>query len=255
MRAMQTTVPKHPNGRVSVGTIRVARGPETLAGVLREGILSGDIIPGAALAPERELVEQTGLSRATVREALRILETEGLVASRPGRNGGARVRPVSDEGVARAVQVFIRGLRIDEPVLRETREVIEGAAVRLAAERRTAADLAAIKDISRRLEAATDDIHRLAEENARWHVAVAEASRNPLLTAFMKSIATAISHPNGIDDPALALSPEGRVALVKAHRRVTEAIVARDPDTAERRMLRHLRAYPAEPASGQRRNP
>ncbi|MGH6989618.1 MAG: FadR/GntR family transcriptional regulator [Stellaceae bacterium] len=251
---MQVTAPKQANGRVTVGTIRVTKGPETLAGVLRESILSGAVAPGAALAPERELGEQTGLSRATVREALRILETEGLVMSRPGRNGGARVRPVSDDGVARAVKVFIRGLRIEEPVLRETREVIEGAAVRLAAERRTGSDLAAIEAISRRLEAAMDDVHRLVEENARWHVAVAEASHNPLLTAFMKSIATAISHPDGVDDPALALSQEGRVALVKAHRRVVEAIAARDPDTAERRMLRHLHAYRPEAVSSQRRH-
>jgi GntR family transcriptional regulator, transcriptional repressor for pyruvate dehydrogenase complex len=232
---------KVSTGRVAVRPVKVAKGPETLATLLRDDILSGAIAPGASLAPERTLVEQTGLSRATVREALRILETEGLVVSRPGRNGGARVQPVNDNGVAKAVQFLIRGRRLDEATLRETREVLEGATARLAAERRTAADLAEIAAISARLEAAIDDLPRLAEENARWHIAVAQGGHNPLLTAFMKSIAAAISHPGGGADPALPR--EGRAALIKAHRRVIEAIQVRDADAAERRMLRHLRAY------------
>jgi DNA-binding FadR family transcriptional regulator len=230
--------------RVSVGPVRIAKGPETLAGILRDDILSGAIAPGASLVPERALVEQTGLSRATVREALRILETEGLVVSRPGRNGGARVQPINDDGVAKAVQFLIRGRRLDEATLRETREILEGATARLAAERRTAADLAEIAAIAARLEAVIDDLPRLAAENARWHIAVAEAGHNPLLTAFMKSIAAAISHPGGDTGPALPR--EGRLALIKAHRRVVEAIQARDGDAAERRMLRHLRAYEAK---------
>jgi DNA-binding FadR family transcriptional regulator len=227
--------------RFTLGAVKIAKGPETLAGILRDDILSGAIAPGVSLAPERALVEQTGLSRATVREALRILETDGLVVSRPGRNGGARVQPVNDDGIAKAVQFLIRGRRLDEATLRETREILEGATARLAAERRTAADLTEIAAISARLEAAIDDLPRLAAENARWHIAVAEAGHNPLLTAFMKSIAAAISHPGG--GRGAALSREGRLALIKAHRRVVEAIQARDPGAAERRMLRHLRAY------------
>lgn len=227
--------------RITLGVVKIAKGPETLAAMLRDSILSGEIVPGAAFAPERALVEQTGLSRATVREALRILETEGLIVSRPGRNGGARVQPVNDNGVAKAVHSLVRGLRVDVATLRETREVLEGATVRLAAERRTAADLRDIAAISARLEGAIDDVPRLAEENALWHIAIAKAGHNPLLTAFMKSIAAAISHPGGERDAQL--SRDGRAALVKAHRRVVEAIVARDADAAERRMLRHLRAY------------
>ena len=227
--------------RVTVGAIRIAKGPETLANLLRDHILSGAIEPGASLAPERTLVEQTGLSRATVREALRILETEGLVVSRPGRNGGARVQPVNDNGVAKAVHFLIRGRRLQDATVRETREILEAATARLAAERRTAADLEDRAKISARLEAAIDDLPRLAEENARWHIAVAQAGHNPLLTAFMKSIAAAISHPAGNGEPELPR--EGRAALINAHRRVVEAIQARDADAAERRMLRHLRAY------------
>ena len=68
--------------RIRVGTVKVTKGPEALAGILREAILSGAFAPGAAFSSERALVEQTGLSRATIREALRILETEGLIVSR-----------------------------------------------------------------------------------------------------------------------------------------------------------------------------
>jgi len=240
--------PKAESGRVAVGPIKVPKGPATLAAVLRENILSGEIAVGAAFPPERALVEQTGLSRATVREALRILETDGLIVSRPGRSGGAQVQPLNGDAVARAVQVFVRGRRLGGMLLRETREVIEGATARLAAERRTDADLAEIEAIGARLEAAIDHVPTLAQENARWHLAVAAACHNPLLVAFMNSIAGAISHPTGPNDEQLTLSRAGRLALIRAHRGVVEAIAERDAEAAERRMLRHLRAYkmPAE---------
>ena len=230
-------------GRAAIGPVKVAKGPEVLAALLRENILSGAITPGAMLAPERTLVAQSGLSRATVREALRILETEGLVVSRPGRGGGARVQLLNDEMVAKAVRVFVRGQRVSGALLRETREIVEGATARLAAERRTDADLAELDAIGTRLEAAGSDLGAMTAENARWHLAVARAGHNPLLVAFMNSISAAISHPTGADERPLALSREGQQALIRAHRRVVEAIAARDPDQAERRMLRHLRAY------------
>src|ERR1041384_7768555 len=68
----------------------VPKASDVLAARLREMILSSGLAEGTPLPTERELVAQSGLSRASVREALRVLETEGLIVTKAGRNGGAQ---------------------------------------------------------------------------------------------------------------------------------------------------------------------
>src|SRR5258708_13878290 len=72
-----------------LGPIYVPKSSEILASQLRAYILNGTIADGATLPAERDLVTETGLSRGSVREALRILQTEGLVTTRTGRSGGS----------------------------------------------------------------------------------------------------------------------------------------------------------------------
>ena len=92
-----------------LGRVEVPRAADVLADRLRQGILSGQLRPGELLPPERKLVEQTGLGRASVREALRMLEVEDLIEARLGRYGGWLVRRPDEESVARSIDVFIRG--------------------------------------------------------------------------------------------------------------------------------------------------
>src|ERR671932_1123160 len=76
----------------SFARVRIPKGSELLAQRVRAAILVGDLPVGAQLPPEHELVRQFGVSRATVREGLRLLEADGLIATRPGRRGGATVQ-------------------------------------------------------------------------------------------------------------------------------------------------------------------
>src|SRR6185436_17042278 len=87
----------------------VPKTSDVLAGELRRKILGGAVAPGFALPAERDLVAQTGLSRGSVREALRILEAEGLVTARPGRQGGSVARRPGDESLARYIGLFVHG--------------------------------------------------------------------------------------------------------------------------------------------------
>ena len=75
---------------ISVKRLTVPKASDVLAAHLRETILRGDLVEGSPLPTERELGERSGLSRPSVREALRILESEGLIQTRPGRGGGLR---------------------------------------------------------------------------------------------------------------------------------------------------------------------
>src|ERR1700722_20424876 len=121
--------------------VDVPKASDVLARELRERILSGELTEGTALPPERELVKQTQMSRATVREALRILEVQNLVRVRAGRAGGAFVQRPTTKSMASSVSMLIRGQRIKRADLTETREALEPFCAELAARNRTADDL------------------------------------------------------------------------------------------------------------------
>jgi GntR family transcriptional repressor for pyruvate dehydrogenase complex len=234
------------SNKMSMAPISLRTGPEILANQLREKILSGTFGEGTALAPERLLVEQTGLSRPTVREALRILEAEGLVETRQGRNGGAWIRRPDETFVSKALNLFIRGLPVALSDLVETRKILETGIARVAALRRTDDDLRVIAAIAKRVAkvAHTDPLQAI-KENIAWHLAVAKASHNDLLIAVMAAFSNAVDPTAGDREMAQKLMPTGAAGLVKAQQRIFEAIAARDADAAARRMLRHFEAFEA----------
>ncbi len=211
-----------------------------LAERLREQILSGRLREGDQLPAERELVEQTGLGRSSVREALRVLENQGLISKRPGRNGGSLIRRPDRASIESSIDLFIRGQKLRFRSLLETREAIEPASARLAALHRSDDDLRSLSEAHQQLEAAYGDIPTFLIANVRWHLAVVQASHNELLIAFMTAISHAMHAGTDLQD---FNSDEVRAVVTKAHRRVFEAIRDRDPDAARRRMERHVGAY------------
>src|SRR6478609_7890555 len=97
---------------IRLSPLEVPKASDVLANELRERILSGDYVEGTPLPPERELVVQTKMSRTTVREALRILEVQGLVRIKAGRAGGAFVQRPGEQSMADTVALLIRGRQI-----------------------------------------------------------------------------------------------------------------------------------------------
>ena len=222
-----------------VGTSNAA---DALAGVLRERILQGQLLEGADLPAERNLGDQAGVSRGTVREALRILEGEGLVTTRVGRNGGSSVARPTSATIERSVAIFIRGQRIRFGAVLETRSAIEPVSARFAALHRTQDDLRKLERCHDALEqsAAGGDVAAYVAANLDWHVQVVRAGHNELLMAFISAVAQSVyetSIVEGFDSTAV------RQAVRLAHSRVMDAIRAGDGDAAERRMARHVAAY------------
>jgi len=227
---------------VSIDQISVPKAAAVLANALREKILRGDLHAGMELPSERELGEQAGVSRATVREALRILESEGLIETRLGRRGGSSVLRPSSAQIERSVGIFIRGQRIRLQAVLETRGAIEPAAARYAAIHRTEEDLEELGRCQERVEQASrdNDVTAYIQANLDWHVQVVRASHNELLIAFIQAVAKSVyveSDIEGFNSPAV------RDAVIRAHRRVMDAIQAGDGDAAARRMERHVDAY------------
>lgn len=226
---------------IRLSPMEVPKASDVLANELRERILSGEFPEGTPLPPERELVVQTRMSRTTVREALRILEVQNLIHIKAGRAGGAFVQRPGEESVASSLELLIRGRQIRLTSVHETREAIEPMCARLAAQHRTAGDLA-------RLEAANAAIAESAgldaflQANVDWHVAVATAGHNEILTGIMMAMSRAIYTVTNNEG---FVNDEVRAITVRAHRSVTRAIRERDVDAAVRRMSRHVHAYAA----------
>lgn len=230
------------SGELDLGRVTVPHAGDVLADLLRTKILAGELAEGSPLPPERTLVEQSGLSRATVRESLRALQHEGLVATRRGRGGGSVVSRPTAATVADALGRHLRNWRPETASLLEVRTVLEPWCAALAAERRDDGQLERIEECDAAVVAALDDLPRYLEANVAWHLAVADACGNDLIAAFMRAVSGAVHHQT---DDAAFNTAEVRRTAVRAHRRVTDAIRDRDPDAARRRMARHVDGYAA----------
>ena len=236
------SIQSNPIKPVRLSPIVVPKTSDVLARELRRQILSGLLPPGTALPAERELVTQTGLSRGSVRDALRILEAESLVITRPGRYGGSVANKPDDESLKRSISSFVHGRGITLLSLLQTREAIEPSLAALAAKNRTEEELQRLVEVTERVENAFLTPPEFLRENVQWHMAVAAASHNELLRAFLHSISDMVYKASAIENFA---TDAVRKQVMHAHRRILEAIVAQDVDVAERRMGLHLAALTA----------
>lgn len=225
---------------VEIEPISIPKAAVVLANSLREQILDGRIPEGQTLPNERDLAVKAGLSRPSVREALRILEVEGLVVTRPGRTGGAEVVRPDVSMIERSMETYIRGKGIRLQSVLEAREAVEPQAARLAARHWNDEDWLDLQESHERLLSQLGHLPHFLKANFDWHKAVVKASHNELLIAFISSIAQplyAATDLRGFN------SPDVRQAVAVAHGKVMDALRARDADAAWRRMGRHVGAY------------
>nr|KOY49573.1 GntR family transcriptional regulator [Gordonia sp. NB41Y] len=220
--------------------MQVPKASDVLANDLRERILRGEFPSGTALPPERELVTQTRMSRTTVREALRILEVQGLVTIKTGRSGGAFVQQPGGDSVATSVNLLIRGQQLRLIDLLETREAIEPACAGLAAKYRQDEDIAVLENANKTINDLDISLEAFLQANVDWHIGVAVASHNELLTGFMTALSNAIY--SSTENKAF-VDDEVRKTTYKAHKTITDAIKAGDSAAATRRMTKHVHGY------------
>lgn len=214
--------------------------PAKVAGALEalgRRIASGRIAEGATLPTEPELTAELGVSRSTVREAVRTLIALGMVEARPRL--GTTVRPRGDWALLhRDVLRWLSPPEAPDPgmliAISEARRVFEPSAAALAATRATGAEVAALRGAFAAMEAAA---RRGSVEAAIWadrafHLAVLEATHNPVLRAFDSAIDAIL----GVLFHITTNRMDGFRDNLDNHRRVLEAIAARDPEAARRAM-------------------
>jgi GntR family transcriptional regulator, transcriptional repressor for pyruvate dehydrogenase complex len=226
---------------IRLSPMEVPKASDVLANELRERILSDEYPEGTPLPPERELVVQTRMSRTTVREALRILEVQGLIRIKAGRAGGAFVQKPGEESIASTLDLLIRGRQLRLASVHETREAVEPSCARLAALHRTTGDVSRLEAVNEAI-ASSADLDGFLRANVDWHVAVATAGHNEILIGIMMALSRAIYTVTNTEG---FINDEVRDITVRAHRSVLRAIKERDAEAAARRMTRHVHSYAA----------
>lgn len=229
-----------PRSDVGPNTVAVPKASEVLANQLRERILNGELAEGTLLPAERDLVVETQMSRATVREALRILEVQNLIRVKAGRAGGAFVQRPNTKSMANSVGMLIRGRRIRLTDLMETRQAVEPFCAEIAARNRTDQDLTALELANEAIADPKAGLNQFLQANLDWHVGVAVAGHNELLVGFMTALSEAIYAGT---DNATFIDSAVRAVTSQAHQAITTAIRDGNAKTAARRMRRHVHSY------------
>ncbi|WP_052866583.1 FadR/GntR family transcriptional regulator [Streptomyces niger] len=230
--------------------VEPVRAYQRVAEQIEERILRGELPPGSRLPAERELVNQFGVGRSTVREALRVLQSAGLIRSRPGDPLGAEVLGVSGDNLSQALGRLTRSHISSLGELIQFRMVLEAESNRLAARLRTEDDLnrmAGLIDRMRSLSVGPGaGLRAFSETDALFHQAVAEASRNVLLGLCARAVHDAVVEiiERKIADAADAAA--WRERSIDHHEQVLAAIRAGDAPHAARLARQALYAYYAD---------
>jgi GntR family transcriptional repressor for pyruvate dehydrogenase complex len=217
---------------------RALKRSEIVAREIVEDVLSRKLHPGDVLAPESAMLAQYGVGRATLREALRLLEAQGLVILRPGPGGGTVVSEVDASDMGNTATLFFRLAGATYRELGEAQAVLQPWLAELAASRpdyRTASqELIATVDV---IEGVRDDPQGVFRTGPQFHAVVARLSGNPVLSTFANAVDAifvrqVLSH--------IDLSPMHPVFL-DAHRKLANAIAAGRPTQARRIATQHAR--------------
>lgn len=209
---------------------------QQIEGLILEGVLRvGDRLPG-----ERDLARDFEVSRPILRDALKTLETRGLLVTRPG--GGTHVADVIGQVFAPPLMDLIAGHPKAAADYLEYRREIEGIAAEYAARRATRDDLALLERIMARMEAAHQkaDVAEEAAVDVEFHATIGECAHNIILLHTLRSCYRLLS--DGVFQHRLLAFelPGVREELLGQHRAIHAAIVARDPAGARRAAMDHI---------------
>ncbi|MPZ82448.1 MAG: FCD domain-containing protein [Actinophytocola sp.] len=202
--------------------------------ILSRGLTTGDPLP-----TETELAEALGVSRNSVREALKALQALDIVEIRHGYGtyvGRLSLDPLADGLTFRALHDIGHDLRSLDEIL-EVREALEGALIRRVAAVVPAADLDALEEVCRRMNERAKSGDTFAEEDREFHELLYRSLDNALVTQLLRAfwdVFHRVSHRLGGTDPNPAQT-------VRRHRAIVTALRKQDVDRAEKAMVAHFR--------------
>ena len=224
---------QHTPAKLATRMSRAIR-DEITALILARGLSSGDPLP-----TETELVEALGVSRNSIREALKALQALDIVEIRHGYGtyvGRLSLDPLADGLTFRALHDIGRDLRSMEEIL-EVREALEAALIRRVAETVPEEDLAALDEVTRRMSERAKAGDTFAEEDREFHEILYRSLNNALVTQLLRAfwdVFHRVNHRLGVTDP-------NPVLTARRHRAIVTALRKRDVVRAEHAMAEHFR--------------
>jgi DNA-binding FadR family transcriptional regulator len=217
--------------------VRTQRTFEAISDQIRDQIRTGALRTGDRLPNERELANTLGVSRHAVREALRALESVGLVELRKGASGGAFISRGRPDVITDAMRdmFHVGGISLEQ--LTETRLLLESAIVRLACERADPRAFDALEDNVRRAEAETQAGNLAAKTalNIEFHTLLAAATGNPLLAMLTGAVMNVLREFVGHVGSVMGAD------VIRSRRRLLKHMRAGNADAAVAEMTRHLK--------------
>jgi GntR family transcriptional repressor for pyruvate dehydrogenase complex len=205
----------------------------TIVEQIRGLIRSGDLPPGARLPAERDLCDQLGVSRLTLREALRMLEANGLLEIRVGVHGGAFVTAPTAGHVGEGITDLLSMSGLSAADVTQAREVLELGIVPLVCENATEQDFADLLTLCDEAEAGREQDSYTVAMSLNFHLRVAAATHNPALMMLMQSFQDAILM-------SLQEARHEGTQGVDEHRAFVAAVRDRDATRAQQIMASHL---------------
>ncbi|MEM5818291.1 MAG: FadR/GntR family transcriptional regulator [Desulfitobacterium hafniense] len=221
---------------------------EEIVEQIRELVARGELKPGDRLPSERDLVERLKVSRASIREALSALELMGLLEVRSGE--GTFVRKLRSESVVAPLAWMLTMEKGTVLELLEIRKILEVQAVGMAAERAESED---IRELSAALDRLQDDLNSPTSDGSsdhRFHYAITRATKNKIMIRLMDTISDLMKYSLKASRSKLYEGKYTPALLFHEHKKIYEAIVAKDVEMARNYMLAHLTGVEEEILKG-----
>jgi DNA-binding FadR family transcriptional regulator len=230
--------------------LKVPKTAEVIARWLRQEMRETPLNPGDSLPSEMELRARFGVSRATVREALRLLESQQLVRIARGATGGARYSLPDIAMVAEHTGIYLEAHGATQHDFTEARLDLEPCMIGFIAEHADAGQIARLSDSVAAQKAVRTDIVRFSREHERFYAILAELCPNKTLSMFLLIFRELIGAQTGlVGDDIRVRGAEFEKAMtqhIRAKERLIELLAARDRDGAERWWHKHLAAQLTE---------
>ncbi|GAB5021446.1 hypothetical protein JHV675_31540 [Mycobacterium avium subsp. hominissuis] len=223
------------------GKRRIEKVSETLAREILHDILDRGLTAGARLPPESELVASYGVGKSSVREALRLLEVNGVVTIKTGPTGGPIVAESSPVEFAKMSVFYFRSTRVTFGELIEARIMMESMMAGLAASRRNPQTEQALRESLVLTKAAVDsgDYQKYLDEASNFHGIISGLSGNRVLDFFGGALSQLYYERVA---ETLMSADSGRLDFLDEHEAITNAVLAGDADAARGLMEAHMNA-------------
>jgi GntR family transcriptional regulator, transcriptional repressor for pyruvate dehydrogenase complex len=225
--------------------VRRIRTHEQVVAQIQEKILDGELRVGTKLPSERELVEALGVSRSSVREALRSLEAMGIIDTHwgSGRESGAVVSSRSADAIATLLRLHVALVEIELPHLIDVRVQLERHAVVGAAWRCSGEELAGLRSLVESMQPGRVSSVEFNELDTEFHVSIARASGNGLVVTLMQALRDAVKAEMVRAFTAIEDWRSVGVRLVAEHAGIVDAIAAGRGVEGADLMESHIRSF------------